>query len=384
MSYLEPWEEKEQASHSDRLKRFVYQEEEEKRARALPHVLKPLPSKATVMGRGSPHQTGDLTCYDILTRGPLYCFASHIIDIAPRVPARGVHRHIAAPTIFCLSGKGWEMNDGITYRFETHDMVCFAPYSVHQHGGDFDTGCAMISLATRLFHSLGLMWREQHEMSERPVFPDGTEPLYDSAGKLRGYKIKKGILGIKQDIEVVVGAEPKVEEVFQARKRSRPRRAPVGNTYDRYLKLYHDEVEYLARVDHVVHEQKEHWEWSRQGRLKWLVHPEIETGGRQVWAYLQEIPPRSRSGMHRHVAEEQILVVEGRGYDTHDGVRWVWEAGDFICIPRMTAHQHFNTGDARALLLCAMPAPFTDVGLGGMEQLEDAPEYVSGEASADG
>jgi quercetin dioxygenase-like cupin family protein len=379
MSYLEPWEEKTVSERSDQLKRFVYQADEDRRVDALPHVLKPLPSKQTVMGRGSPHQTGDLTSYDILIRGPLYCFASHIIDIAPHVPVRGIHRHIAAPTIFCLSGKGWEMNDGVTYQFETHDMVCFAPYSTHQHGGDFEVGCAMISLATRLFHSFGLMWREQHKMSEKPVFPDGTEPLYDEEGKLRGYKIKKGILGIKDDIEVVVGPEPKLEDVFQARKRSQPWSAPIADTYDRYLKLYHDEVHYLGRVDHVVHENREPWEWSPHGKLKWLVHPLIETGGRQVWAYLHEIPPGSRSGKHLHVAEEQILVLEGNGYDIHDGARWQWEAGDFICVPRMTTHQHFNSGDNRVLLLCAMPSPYVDVGLGAIEHLEDAPEYAAGE-----
>jgi gentisate 1,2-dioxygenase len=109
--------------------------------------------------------------------------------------------------------------------------------------------------------------------------------------------------------------------------------------------------------------------------MKWLVHPEIETGGRQVWAYLHEIPPGSRSGKHVHIAEEQILVLEGKGYDVHDGARWQWEAGDFICIPRMTTHQHFNTGDSRVLLLCAMPSPYVDLGLGAIEHLENAPEF---------
>jgi quercetin dioxygenase-like cupin family protein len=377
MSYIEPWQD--QSTVPDQLKRLLFQSTEDRKAHSLPHVLKPLPSKQTVMGKGSPHQTGDLTCYDILTRGPLYCFASHIIDIAPHVPVRGIHRHIAAPTIFCLKGKGWEMNDGVTYQFETHDMVCFAPYSVHQHGGDAEVGCMMISLATRLFHTFGLMWREQHKMTEKPTFPDGTEPLYDAEGKLKGYRIKRGVLGIAEDIEVVVGPEPKLEEVFQARQRSTPSEAPATDTYDRYLKLYHDEVSYLRRVDHVVHDNKEAWEWTPQGKLKWFVHPAIETGGRQVWAYLQEIPPRSRSGKHVHVAEEQILVIEGCGYDVHDGARSNWEAGDFICVPRMTEHQHFNSGDSRVLLLSAMPSPFTDVGLGGIEHLEDAPEYSAGD-----
>ena len=73
--------------------------------------------------------------------------------------------------------------------------------------------------------------------------------------------------------------------------------------------------------------------------------------------------------------EEQILVLRGRGYDIHDGQRWNWERGDLINIPAMTAHQHFNA-DAKdpALFLVSMPSVCTDLGLGGIEQIEDAPE----------
>ena len=80
------------------------------------------------------------------------------------------------------------------------------------------------------------------------------------------------------------------------------------------------------------------------------------------------------------MTEEQILVIEGRGYDIHDGIRWNWERGDLISIPAMAEHQHFN-GDAKdsVLLLSSMPSVGTDLGLGGIEQLEDAPEYLDSE-----
>jgi hypothetical protein len=44
----------------------------------------------------------------------------------------------------------------------------------------------------------------------------------------------------------------------------------------------------------------------------------------------------------------------------------------------MTPHQHFNAGDSRVVLLSAMPSPYLDMGLGGIEHLEDAPEYPTG------
>jgi gentisate 1,2-dioxygenase len=96
-----------------------------------------------------------------------------------------------------------------------------------------------------------------------------------------------------------------------------------------------------------------------------------------VWLYMQEIPPGSRSGRHRHMTEEQVLVIAGRGYDIHDGTRWEWERGDLVSIPAMAEHQHFNT-DAKnpVLLLSSMPSIGVALGVGGIEQLEDAPEFA--------
>ena len=84
-----------------------------------------------------------------------------------------------------------------------------------------------------------------------------------------------------------------------------------------------------------------------------------------VDAYMQIIPPGSRSGKHRHLAEECLYVLEGRGYDLHQDCdveitdtyhwkpqdevkRYEWEAGDVIYIPPNTIHQHFNASAGQA------------------------------------
>jgi quercetin dioxygenase-like cupin family protein len=370
------WAEAEQIQYSDQLKQFVQQNSEEALQHRLPHVLKPIPPGQTIMGKSSPHQTGDLDCYEILTRAPLYNLTCHFSDIPPRVPVRGMHRHISAPTLFCLSGKGWECNDDKTYLFETYDLLVVPPYTIHQHGGDPDIGCQIYVPQSRTTGALGLMRREQIKFSEKPTFPDGTEPIKNEQGEMIGYRIKKGVRGIEEDIEVYLGAEPNIEAVFHSRNQAGPWKESLQNTYDRYLKLLHDEVEFCSTVTHVIRSQQEPWEWTRQGRLKWFVHPEMESAARRCWLYLQEIPAGSRSGKHRHVAEEQIFVIQGRGYDIHDDERWNWERGDLINIPPMVEHQHFNTDSENpALLLCSMPSLCTDLGLGGIEQIEDAPEY---------
>lgn len=378
MTETAAWQETEDSSCPDLLKRFVHQHREDSVAGSLPHVMKPIPPKGTVMGHSSPHQTGDLYCYDILIRAPVYDLTSHSSDIQPNAPVRGAHRHISAPTLFCISGKGWEWNDGETYTFETYDLLVVPPYTIHQHGGDKEIGCKIYVPQTRMIHALGLLHREQIKFGEKPTFPQGTEPIRDSEGKLIGYRIKKGVLGITEDIEVLLGPTPNVEAVFQSRNEAANWSGPTENTYDRYLKLLSDEIKFCKDTGHVIRYEEQPWESTRQGRLKWLVHPDIACSARRVWIYLQEIPPASRSGKHRHMAEEQIFVLSGRGYDIHDGERWHWEKGDIISVPAMAEHQHFNLDTENpSLLLSAMPSMCTDLGLGGIEQIEDASESQS-------
>ncbi len=336
--------------------------------------MAPTPFNKTVQGTSSPHQTGDLTCNEILTRAPLWDLTCHFSDIPPNAPLRGTHRHISAPTLFCTSGKGWEWNDGNRYEFETFDLLVVPPYTAHQHGGDKDIGCQIFVPQTRMVHALGVLVREQIKFGEQTTFPEGTEPIKDENGNAIGYRIKKGVLGLEEDLEVRLGAQPNVQAAFETRRSAGPYPGEPGDTYERYVKLMHDEVEFCARVTHVIRFDERPWQDTRQGRIKFMVHPYVVNAARRVWLYLQEIPAGSRSGRHRHASEEQILVLEGRGYDVHDGDRWNWQKGDLISIPPLVEHQHFNLGEHPALLFSSMPSMCADLGLGGIEQLEDAPE----------
>src|ERR1700719_3944912 len=134
------------------------------------------------------------------------------------------------------------------------------------------------------------------------------------------------------------------------------------------------------------------WEMSRQGLLKHLLNEKMNTRMETVDAYMQVIPPGSRSGRHRHLAEECLYVLEGCGCDLHQDCdveitdtyqwrpqaeikRYEWEAGDGIYVPPSTIHQHFN-GDARrpARLISCTNRIYKNSGLNDLEQIEDAPE----------
>ena len=148
-----------------------------------------------------------------------------------------------------------------------------------------------------------------------------------------------------------------------------------------------------AKRKKIVHNDEMPWEMSQQGLLKHLLNAQMNTRMETVDAYMQVIPPGSRSGKHRHLAEECLYVVEGFGYDLHqdcdveitDTYKWTpqaeikryeWEAGDVIYVPPCTIHQHFNGDPARpARLISCINRIYKNSGLNDLEQLEDAPEY---------
>jgi quercetin dioxygenase-like cupin family protein len=148
-----------------------------------------------------------------------------------------------------------------------------------------------------------------------------------------------------------------------------------------------------AKRKKVVRPEDMPWEMSRQGLLKHLINEGMNTRMETVDAYMLIIPPGSRSGKHRHLAEECLYVLEGRGYDLHQDCdveitdtyhwkpqdevkRYEFEAGDVIYIPPNTIHQHFNaSADQPLRLISATNRIYKACGLNDLEQLEDAPEY---------
>jgi len=143
----------------------------------------------------------------------------------------------------------------------------------------------------------------------------------------------------------------------------------------------------------VVHPHEMPWDMARQGLLKHLINESMNSRMETVDAYMQIVPPGSKSGKHRHLAEECLYVLEGKGYDLHQDCdveitdtyfwkpqdkvsRWEYEAGDVIYVPPNTIHQHFNADPDKPLrLISVINRIFKQCGLNDLEQIEDAPEY---------
>ena len=73
---------------------------------------------------------------------------------------------------------------------------------------------------------------------------------------------------------------------------------------------------------------------------------------------MEEYAPGGRSQKHGHVNEAAFYILDGEGYEVHDGIRYDWKAGDVAIVHMNCVHQHFNADPvkpARALVLKTKP-----------------------------
>ena len=65
-----------------------------------------------------------------------------------------------------------------------------------------------------------------------------------------------------------------------------------------------------------------------------------------MMVYQQEIPPGSRSGRVKFQGGQVIMILDGQGYTSIDGVKHTWKKGDVLNLPLRADGiivQHFNT-----------------------------------------
>jgi quercetin dioxygenase-like cupin family protein len=167
-----------------------------------------------------------------------------------------------------------------------------------------------------------------------------------------------------------------------------------ANFYGQRLKEAGEKQKRLETKKKIVKADEMPWEMSREGKLKHVVNEKMEDVRFDTLdVYIQEIPPGSRSGKHRHMSEETFYILEGKGYDIHqdpdvkiedtyswepkkETKRFDWDQGDLVYIPPMVVHQHFNADAAnRARIIVANIRLPMYMGCPIWEQLEDAPEY---------
>ena len=137
--------------------------------------------------------------------------------------------------------------------------------------------------------------------------------------------------------------DPNVERVFV--------RAITGN-YG--LK---DEMKRLRALPRVVKGKDLKLDGGPQHYSRHYMEPE-DGRTQTLHIHLEEYAPGGKTSKHGHVNEAAFYILDGKGYEIHDGIRYDWEAGDIVVVHNNCVHQHFNSDPvkpARALVLKTKP-----------------------------
>ncbi len=155
------------------------------------------------------------------------------------------------------------------------------------------------------------------------------------------------------------------------------------NHWDEIIKLRDKQRAQMRDGIQVVKESELPLENSKQGLMRWYLHPAInDTCIKALMFFQQEIPPGSRSGRLKFQGGQVMMILEGEGYTLIDGVKHSWKKGDVLNLPLRAdgiVVQHFNASKEHVAKFVAAEPNWVEgvtVDRGcGFEQLENAPEY---------
>lgn len=95
-----------------------------------------------------------------------------------------------------------------------------------------------------------------------------------------------------------------------------------------------------------------------------------------LYAHYVVLSPGGHSDKHGHMNEAMFYILDGKGHEVHDGVRYDWKAGDVVIVENSCVHQHFNDDPdkpARALVIKSKPL-YLFMNLVMQEVVEEQPK----------
>jgi quercetin dioxygenase-like cupin family protein len=118
-----------------------------------------------------------------------------------------------------------------------------------------------------------------------------------------------------------------------------------------------DELARLRAMPRVIKGKDLTFNDGPQSFSKHFVEP-VDGLTQTLHVHLEEYAPGGRTQKHGHVNEAAFYILDGVGYEVHDGVRYDWKAGDMAVVHMNCVHQHFNASPekpARALVMKPKP-----------------------------
>ncbi len=118
-----------------------------------------------------------------------------------------------------------------------------------------------------------------------------------------------------------------------------------------------DELKRLRSMPRVIKGKDLLFNDGPQSFSKHFIEP-VDGMTQTLHVHLEEYGPGGRTQKHGHVNEAAFYILDGKGYEIHDGIRYDWSAGDVAIVHMNCVHQHFNADPvkpARALVLKPKP-----------------------------
>lgn len=334
---------------------------------ALPRVLKAA-GRPWIMGiQALSRYWVDTAPSSRLSEAPIVTMAIQEQILEPGMKA-GRHRHVREAIFYVMEGEGYEIHDGKRYDWSAGDIMTVPSYCDHQHFNPNPKQKARLWFSVSpMVESMGIHWVEQIEIRSGYSIPADGKPIYGPDKQILGYTTKDGQ-------EFKIGFNQTIQQRINSRLENMVHIENPRDSYEDYMKLLEDEVSWRQAVPHVIRHEELSWEDTRMGRIKYMISPRRKSGLKTYDAFIQELPPGGASGRHRHAAEEVHKILQGRGYEIHDGIRHDWEVEDVVCIPPYVTHQHFNSDPRHAARFVSFQSGwYTFIGHGGIEHLQDAP-----------
>jgi quercetin dioxygenase-like cupin family protein len=120
---------------------------------------------------------------------------------------------------------------------------------------------------------------------------------------------------------------------------------------------------------------------SKESRTWWILGPGDEPFLTQtLQMHFVELAPGGSNRGHGHQNEAAFYILEGRGYEIHDGQRYDWEKDDLVIVHNDSVHRHFNADPHHRALALVMKAKAAWMYLGLLQQgrggpVEDGDRY---------
>jgi quercetin dioxygenase-like cupin family protein len=130
-------------------------------------------------------------------------------------------------------------------------------------------------------------------------------------------------------------------------------------------KVYEDPRKFVREVGSEYYDYRDVWDELRDPERRVIKGSEIpmkskneRIEGSQHWGksfvrpwvgvtqslsmHMAELAPQGYGKKHGHQNEALMYILEGTGYEIHDGKEYQWEAGNLVLIHGGSVHQHFS------------------------------------------